>query len=428
MHDLLKRSLIVIVLLSMSLQAQKQTTNKPNIILIMADDLGYECLSSYGSQSYSTPVLDKLAVTGMRFEHCYSQPLCTPSRVQIMTGRCNFRNYKMFGFFDPGEVSFGNILKDAGYATCIAGKWQLGNGIEGPHHAGFDDYCLWQIYSRVAGHDVRGPRYADPKIYFNGALMNDTKGKYGPDVFVDFINDFIEKKKDKPFFIYYPMVLTHDPFVPTPDSEDWKENRYAHDKKYFKDMVEYMDKMIGRIVTKLDDLNLREKTIILFIGDNGSPVQIETKINGGIIKGGKSYTTDSGTHVPMIVNWQGVVPAGKVSDDLIDFSDFLPTLAEMGQADIPEKIAIDGQSFYPQLLGEKGKPRQWVFMHYWERGRNILNTRRSARDKRWKLYDDGSFYDVKNDPLENKPIPDEKITLELSTIRSRLQKVLDELK
>nr|NQU88916.1 sulfatase-like hydrolase/transferase [Bacteroidota bacterium] len=421
-------SVFILTLPYIALIAQEQKTNRPNIILIMADDLGYEGLGCNGGQSYSTPKLDQLASTGIRFEHCYSQPLCTPSRVQIMTGRYNFRNYKMFGYLDPGETTFGNILKDAGYVTCIAGKWQLGNGIEGPNHAGFDEYCLWQIYTRVAGKYVLGPRYADPKVYINGKVLENTKGEYGPDIFVDFINDFILENKDKSFFVYYPMVLTHDPFVPTPDSEEWENDRYKKDKKLFKDMVEYMDKSIGRIIDNLDELGLRENTLIIFIGDNGSPRQIKSKFNDGWIQGGKAFMTDAGTHVPLIANWPGTIPSGLVSDDLIDFSDFLPTLTEIGRTDIPEYLVIDGQSFYPQLKGEIGNPREWVFSHYWGRGRDVFKTREFVRDKRYKLYNDGKFFDILNDSLEENPIPEEMITEKLGAIKLRLQNVLDNMK
>ena len=122
------------------------TAKRPNIILIMADDLGYECLGCYGSASYKTPNLDRLVGSGMRFEHCYAQPLCTPSRVKIMTGRSNGRNYIRFGVFDFKEKTFAHALKTAGYDTCIVGKWQLmGRGVNGPYDAGFDEYCLWHM-------------------------------------------------------------------------------------------------------------------------------------------------------------------------------------------------------------------------------------------------------------------------------------------
>ena len=136
----------------------------PNIILIMADDMGYECLSCNGGLSYSTPMLDELAASGIRFTNCY-QPLCTPSRVKIMTGKYNFRNYEYFGYLDETEFTFGTLMKEAGYATCIAGKWQL-NGLSynlpgyddnsRPHLFGFDEYCLWQL--TVPGN--KGSRYA----------------------------------------------------------------------------------------------------------------------------------------------------------------------------------------------------------------------------------------------------------------------------
>jgi arylsulfatase A len=139
---------------------------RPNIILIMADDLGYECLSCNGGQSYKTPRLDQMAKTGMRFEHCYSQPLCTPSRVQIMTGRYNHRNYKSFGYLGPKEITFANLLKDARYTTCVAGKWQLNGVGQWPNwhdrdratHFGFDEYCLWN-YTKLNNDKQSSPKY-----------------------------------------------------------------------------------------------------------------------------------------------------------------------------------------------------------------------------------------------------------------------------
>lgn len=175
----------------------KQTRKrKPNIILIMADDLGYEGLSCNGSLSYKTPHLDKLARTGVRFTHCYSQPLCTPSRVQIMTGQYNFRNYTEFGALHPKEITFGHILQKAGYATCVVGKWQLAARNKGigtyPDKAGFDEHCLWQV-------DKLGSRYRSPLIQENSKIRDDLKGKYGPDVFLDYIQGFMERKKKGPF-------------------------------------------------------------------------------------------------------------------------------------------------------------------------------------------------------------------------------------
>lgn len=137
----------------------------PNVILILADDLGYETIGANGGTSYQTPVLDKLAATGVRFEHCYVQPLCTPTRMQLMTGIYNVRNYVTFGQMDPQSVTFGNLFKRAGYATCITGKWQLGRELELPKKFGFDEHCLWQ-------HTRRPPRYANPGLEINGREVN----------------------------------------------------------------------------------------------------------------------------------------------------------------------------------------------------------------------------------------------------------------
>src|SRR5438876_2276642 len=187
---------------------------KPNLILILADDLGYECLGCNGSTSYKTPALDRLAADGMRFRHCYVQPLCTPTRVQLMTGQYNVRNYIQFGLLHPEAITFGNLLKQAGYATGIAGKWQLSHGFDGPGKFGFDEYCLWQLTRRP-------PRYANPGLEINGKEIDYKKGEYGPDLVSDYVLDFIARKKNQPFFLYYPMMLTHPPFQPTPDSKDW---------------------------------------------------------------------------------------------------------------------------------------------------------------------------------------------------------------
>ncbi|HUX16493.1 MAG TPA: sulfatase-like hydrolase/transferase, partial [Phycisphaerae bacterium] len=209
---------------------------KPNIVLIMADDLGYECIGADGGTSYKTPVLDGLAATGVRFERCYAQPLCTPTRVQLMTGIYNVRNYTHFGNMDPQQTTFANILKNAGYATCITGKWQLGKDANLPKRFGFDEACLWQ-------HLRRPPRYANPGLEINGKAVDYSNGEYGPDLVNAYALDFITRHRQQPFFLYYPMILTHDPFQPTPDSPDWDpkavgERVNVRDKKgHFADMV-----------------------------------------------------------------------------------------------------------------------------------------------------------------------------------------------
>ncbi|MGM0485616.1 MAG: sulfatase-like hydrolase/transferase, partial [Planctomycetota bacterium] len=232
---------------------------RPNIVLIMADDIGVECLGCYGSEAYETPHLDALAAGGMRFEHVHSQPICTPSRVQIMTGKYNNRNYIRFGLLDPESVTFGHLLRDAGYRTCVAGKWQLDGGFESPRHFGFDRYCLWQLTRRPS-------RYPNPGLEIDGRERDFKEGQFGPDLVTDYIGEFMEANRDRPFLVYYPMILPHWPFVPTPDHPDWDPTMWRNAKgepggfrgpKYWDAMVRYTDKMAGKVVAKLEELGLR---------------------------------------------------------------------------------------------------------------------------------------------------------------------------
>ncbi len=411
-----------------------QDPSRPNVILIMSDDMGHECLGSYGSASYSTPNLDRLAAEGVRFEHCYSQPLCTPSRVQIMTGKYNFRNYTDFGYLNPTEKTFGNLFQEAGYSTCIAGKWQL-NGfyrdkkpgwddLNRPHAFGFDEYCLWQVTKEKSA----GERYANPLVVQNGKELSRNVDQYGPDVFSDFIVDFIRRKTEEPFFVYYPMNLVHDPFVPTPDSRDWDQPnlRYSQDTAYFKEMVSYSDKLVGKILDKLEQEGLLENTLILFTGDNGTAVNITSRMKDGRwIKGDKGNMTDGGTRVPLIASWKGKSLRGEVNQDLIDFTDFLPTLAQAASIPIPVGREVDGQSFLPQVLGNPSQAKEYIYMYYkpeWGKFSNGV----FVRDQKYKLYGDGRFYDVENDVLEQNPLHQNILEGEALTARNRFQQALNQ--
>lgn len=413
---------------------------RPNIVLVMADDLGYECIGANGGTSYKTPNLDRLAKNGIRFNHCYSQPLCTPSRVKLMTGKANVRNYKRFGYLDPQETTFAQLLKKAGYATCIAGKWQLNGSrktneelLNRPKHFGFDDWCLWQVTTngriKIGGERVDG-RYIHPMLSINGKLHDRMIGEYAPKVCTDHILDFIEENKDGPFLAYYPMILTHCPFTPTPDSEEWRNpsemkasRKYKGNPKYFGDMVAYMDKLVGRIVDKLDELGLRENTLVIFTGDNGTDKPIKSLLDGREVAGRKGSMKNGGTHVPLIANWPGVIPSGQVCDDLVDFSDFLPTMCDVADIKIRQGITLDGWSFLPQLKGEEGNPRDAIYIWYSRSGR-VKRAQEFARDQRYKLYSNGKFYDIKNDVLEREPLDDSNPDNAARQAKRKLQKVL----
>jgi arylsulfatase A len=282
--------------------SQGKPQQQPNIILIMADDMGYECVNANGGTSYQTPHLDKLAETGIRFEHCYSQPLCTPSRVKIMTGKSNARNYVSFGVLDRKQTTFAHLLKKAGYATCIVGKWQLGKEADSPQHFGFDESCLWQHTRPARDQHGRDTRYPNPHVEVNGKPLDYSDDEYGPDVVTDFLCDFMERNKDKSFLAYYPMILPHNPFVPTPDSENPKNSNKTHN---FRDMVTYVDKMVGKLDAKLGELGIRNNTLLIFTCDNGTNKAISSQLGGKEILGGKGTMTDAGTRVPLIISWPG---------------------------------------------------------------------------------------------------------------------------
>ncbi|MBS1827419.1 MAG: sulfatase-like hydrolase/transferase [Acidobacteria bacterium] len=423
--------------LSLAPFAAPAQTSKTNIVLILADDLGYECLNCYGGTSYKTPNLDRMAAQGVRFTHAYAQPLCTPTRVQLMTGLYNNRNWKAFGIMDPKEHTFGHRFQKLGYKTAMAGKWQFwsynppdfepewrGKGMLA-EQAGFDEYCVWHALHT----EDKGSRYGDPTYMVNGKLVKEEKDKFGDDVFSSFLMNFMEKHRNEPFFVYYPMALTHGPFNPTPRSANWTTARLKNDRKNFADMVAYMDEVVGRVWKKVEDLGIAERTLILFFSDNGTDKTITSKMGDKVVQGGKGLTTDAGTRVPCIGYWKGRTPVGKVCDDLVDSSDFYPTILDAVGAKPDRKM--DGRSFLPQLLGKRGNPREWTYCWFDPRpghGKEAYTKLvQYARTQRYKLYDDGRFYDVPNDVLEQRPLP-ASAGGEAGEARKKLQAVLQAMR
>ncbi|PZC41473.1 MAG: Arylsulfatase A [Chloroflexi bacterium] len=434
---------------------------QPNIVLIMSDDLGYEVIGANGGSSYKTPSIDSMAQQGMRFENAHVMPLCTPTRLSLMTGKYNFRNYIGFGLIRPDEVTFGHLLTDAGYNTCISGKWQLYSYNPPDQHpeerssgqkiedAGFDEFCVWHPHHT----EEKGSRYKNPVIYENGEFRTDTENKYGEDIFCDYIIDFLERKKDdeKPFFVYWPMAATHKPHEPTPDSPEWdsfdppsnqsigaktwaelEDGSWEDDPKFYRDMVEYHDKVIGRLLSYLENQGLQKDTLVIYLGDNGSPADVCSMMHQhNEICGGKGKTSDRGTHVPLICLMPGTIPSNTVQADLIEATDFLPTVFEAAGLDFPEGYIIDGRSFYPQLKGEKGNPRDWMFFHFEPMNRrsglNGLRQIRFIRDHKWKLYETGELYDLEADWDEDIPIYEVEDSKPQSEARNRLNPIFSQM-
>ena len=414
------------------LPAQQSPSPRTNVLMILADDIGYECLGCYGGGSYRTPNLDRLAGQGVRFNHGYAQPLCTPTRVQLMTGLYNNRNWKAFGILDPAEVTFGPRLRKAGYRTVMAGKWQMysynppgyepewrGKGMLA-EKAGFDEYNVWHALHT----EDKGSRYGDPTYLRNGQLFDRIKDEYGDDVWSSFILDFMERHRSEPTFAYYPMALTHGPFNPTPRSADWHTKRLKNDPVYFKDMVEYMDDVVGRMQSRLEKLGLAERTLVMFFGDNGTDQAITSSLHGQPYKGGKGLTTDAGTRVPMLA-WGAGVQGGRVLDDLVDSTDFLPTILAAAGEPSPRDVKLDGVSFLPQLRGQKTKAaRDHIFCWHdprpgWDKEAFTLQI--FARDQRWKLYSDGRLFDIPADQLELHPIAGKQDSPESAAARKKLR-------
>jgi arylsulfatase A len=407
----------------------QQTGRVPNIVLILADDFGYECVAANGGESYETPHLDQLAASGVRFEQCHTTPLCTPTRVQLMTGQYNVRNYIRFGLLPRDQRTFAQVLKQAGYATAVCGKWQLGSEQDSPQHFGFDESCLWQQTRRP-------PRYANPGLEYNGVEKDFHSGEYGPKLVNDFALEFVQRQvtghPNRPFFLYYPMILTHNPFQPTPDSANWDPKavgeKVNHHVKNFADNVKYMDKMVGRLVAKLEELKVRDNTLLIFVGDNGTNGSVTSRFRGRDYQGGKGTTTERGTHVPLIANWPAAMgalePASRVKRDLISTVDVLPTLC--AAAGVAAPTPLDGVSFLPQLQGQAGSPRETLYCWYSPRQQANLNVREFAMTHTAKLYRSGEFYDLASDPFEKTAISHDKMSHSQRLAAQTLQRVLDQ--
>ena len=416
-----------------AIRSQAVQNGKPNIILLVADDIGYEVPTYTGGQSYQTPHIDSLARAGRQFTDANSCPNCSPSRQSFLTGKYNNQNYAEWGTMLRDQKTIGNMLRSNGYATAVSGKWQLDGGDAAINDFGFGDYLVFLPFNGGNEKEENKGRYKDPTLYQNGAYLpqSATKGKYADDMFVDFTSHFIDsvsKKTSKPFFVYHSFSLCHMPFSPTPDDPayaTWDFAGGASNKKFFPSMVKYMDKEIGKLMDTLKKKNLLNNTIVIFYGDNGTPHSITSTWNNTSIDGGKSQTYLYGTHVPFIVTGPGITPG--IKNNIIDFTDLLPTLADIAGIPHPTKFGhLDGVSFYGAIYDVPFTARDWTYCYY--KPMTSQNDKRYAvfaRQAQYKRYDSASqnrFYDIINDPLEEHPI--KNLTPEQKQIKQQLNDVM----
>lgn len=406
-------------------------SKQPNIVVILADDFGRELLTSYGGQSgYETPNLDQLARDGMQFNTCYSTPMCVPSRVELLTGRYSFRNYTAWEKIDRNQLTYPQLLKAAGYKTAMTGKWhphgQWHENPVPPVHAGFDEYCS---YDSV--HMLEQAKRGEGNRFWGGTIMRsgkaETLNRYGQDVYSDFLVDFIKENQAGPFLAYYAMTTMHRPFQPTPDHPDAPIAGQPAPKEWmgalgspenFVPMLEYADRMVGKIIRTLDELGLAENTILIFTADNGTDNVHEAKTIRSLfmnqeVRGGKYFPTELGINVPLLVKWPGVVNPGTATDAIVDFTDIFPTLCDLAGIKLPTHYPLDGYSLLPLLQGHTSGHKVYTFTwgnyennssKYKDPANNTDKLLDVIRGPQFKLYSDGRLFDVVVDPLEQDPI------------------------
>lgn len=428
----------------------QSTKAKTNVVLILIDDLSHYGVTAYGANrissnlgdfknvQFSTPNIDKIAKDGLMCTNAFAYPLCENTRIALMSGKLNSSNLLRPKSQHSSDITFGDVFKKAGYATGIFGKWKQTRGtkeVKGKDYIfefGWDEFACFDVVTA-------NQRYINPDLIINGKVVNYNNRKdvdpitgrrwYGPDICNRSALNFIDKNKDKPFFLYYPMILVHDEHKPTPDTkpnslfdnfDEANNNKDGHkgdDKKYFPDMLAYMDKMIGNVVRKIDSLGLSENTLIIVMGDNGTKESYTHVLpDGKEYAGRKGGNMDNGIHVPLVMKYPGVIPAStnnlfRKYEGMVNLTDIFPTISDAAQVEIPYRSQQDGISFWPQATGQGGEPRQYIYTWYNGNNNSIQNLEDLlvyAFDKKFKRYAPskeypyGRFFDLRKDPLETQ--------------------------
>ena len=416
--------------------------DKPYVVFILIDDLSYFGVGAYGAESVSlkqatkefkpinTPNLDRLAREGVICSNAYSHGLSEPTRIALMTGMNGGRNFLYPKALHESQITFGDVFKRQGYATGMFGKWKQTRGtaeIPGEKYIstfGWDEYACFDVV-------YEAQRYINPSFiengnkvsYSNQTTVDPSTGRrwYGPDIFNCKAVEFIEKHKDEPFFLYYPLVLIHSEHRPTPDTKPTtlfdtmpEGHKEFNDISYFSDMISYADKMVGKIVDKLQELNLRENTLVVVMGDNGSQGLTFKMKDGSSHKGGKGRTNYAGEQVPLIFSRPGTISPSKGEINrykgMVDVTDIYPTLIEASNLEIPNPEKIDGISLWKQLQGKENKTHREIIYKWYHGNRSQQEPldllARYSHNHRYKYYapskafPKGRFFDLEQDPYE----------------------------
>ncbi len=409
------------------------SAEKPNVVLILIDDLGQRDLGCYGSTFYKTPHIDAMARQGLRFTDFYDAcPVCSPTRASILTGR--YPQRMDITDWIPGrpdrpdqrlsrpairnelpleEITIAKMLKSHGYATALIGKWHLGGKGFEPDKHGFD--------LNIAGDETGTARsYFAPFANKQGkmpGLDQAMDGEYLTDRLTAEAEKFIEANKDRPFFLYMPHYAVHTPMKAKKEIIDKYPNKPVHGRQsnpLYAAMIESMDESVGRVLKKLDDLKLSDDTLVIFTSDNGGLATLEglqyAPTFNGPLREGKGYLYEGGIRVPLIVKWSKGVKPGTVTDQMACSIDFAPTILEL--CGLKAETKLDGVSLLPAFSGEQLPSRAlfWHYPHYANQGGRPGGAVRRGDYKLIEFYEDGrrELFEVKKDLSESRNLIAEK--------------------
>lgn len=408
----------------------------PNILLIFADDIGYEALGSYGGLDFKTPHLDRMASEGLRFSRAYTSPVCTPSRVSLHTG--TYTSYHGHTGVLPVHKgtrekvdfqkmpTFAQSLRAKDYATSVTGKWQLATLEAWPDHirnAGFDSWCVWQIWRE----GKKTERHWGPVYNQDGKVRDEIAERFGPDVLAEYVIEEMKaaQAERRPFFILHNELLPHWPMIDTPlDRKLGREASLAH-------MIEYMDRLVGKLLNSIEEMEIRENTFVLFMGDNGTDEAYFKNPKAGEpgekphtrhtihgpVNGGKNQLNDAGSHVPLIAWGPPSLPAGSTCEDLVDVVDLFPTFCELAGVELTPSPHRMGRSLVPQLHGKAGEPRHWTHQG--------LTKDQTLFDGSWRFFrKSGELIDASNLPEEKAIAAESEETREA---QERLKQVFESI-